>query len=292
MRCAFAQPRGAFARAVVLLALGFSNATYATTVEPLMVSTAADFAGQVIIGTVASVHSYWADDPQRIESEIHWVGVEYLKGAPATADGTFRLIVQGGTIGSRQMRIAGAPEFATGERWLLFLLPAYKTHPVVGVHQYALRIVDVGGASRVLSAEGEAVLGVNAEGHIALSANGASHAQSAPTVVGPPLSLERGWGTQTVAAAEGLSEPRHSRADEIERAAPLTEFLATLRPILAASRRYDLVESAGRPEIRPFTSQPLHSASRSGQPSYNVAPRHTLPLREDVRRARRGGDKE
>lgn len=128
----------------------FASAAIASSVVPMSVATMADHAGQVITGDVVALRSYWIDEPRRIETEVTFAGVTYLKGAPADADGTFTLRVPGGTIGDLQMRIEGAPRFAAGETWLLFLLPTYKTFPVVGIDQGAYRVVhDADGVDRV-----------------------------------------------------------------------------------------------------------------------------------------------
>ncbi|MFQ5496104.1 MAG: hypothetical protein ACE5EX_12070, partial [Phycisphaerae bacterium] len=128
-----------------------SRPARATTVVPMTLATIADHAGQVILADITVVRSAWADNPRRIETTITLSPVEYLKGAPGTASAsTFTLIVPGGTVGDTQMRITGAPDFRVGDRWMLCLLPTYKTHPVVGVSRGAFKIVsDDRGVQRV-----------------------------------------------------------------------------------------------------------------------------------------------
>ena len=46
--------------------------------------------------------------------------------------------------------MASAPAFAAGEKWILFLLPTYKTFPVVGLSHGAFRVpTDTDGVERV-----------------------------------------------------------------------------------------------------------------------------------------------
>jgi hypothetical protein len=140
-----------------------ASAAYGTSVVPMTVATMADHAGQVITGDVASLRSYWVDQPRRIETEITFSGVGYLKGAPADADGSFILRVPGGAIGDLQMRIEGAPQFAVGESWVLFLLPTYRTFPVVGIAQGAYRVVRAADGVHRVYRGALAVAGVGAE---------------------------------------------------------------------------------------------------------------------------------
>lgn len=263
-----------------------------TTVEPIAVTTAADYAGQVLVATVTSVRSYWADSPRRIESEIQWERVEYLKGAPTIADGTFRLIVQGGSIGTRQMRIAGAPEFREGERWLLFLLPSYKTHPVVGVHQYALRIVESDDGPRVLTAAGEPVLGFDADGYIAVGRNrpnASPNGSTGTTAAATADPHEVADGTRVL--CESRTEPRRVDGDAETPAELLSEFVAALRPALEASRRHDLDQPAGRPDIAGLTPTSLRAASPAGVSARPIRPSEPRPEREDVPRPSSKGDR-
>lgn len=140
-----------------------ASVSFASSVVPMTVATMADHAGQVITGDVAGTRSYWADEPRRIETEVTFTGVGYLKGAPANADGTFTLRVPGGTIGDLRMRVEGTPEFVVGETWVLFLLPTYRVFPVVGLDQGAYRVVrSADGVDRVYRG-GRAVHGPDAE---------------------------------------------------------------------------------------------------------------------------------
>ena len=213
----------------------------ASTVAPMSVATLADHAGQVVVGRVAAVRSYWADNPRRIESEVTFVGVEYLKGRLADSTDRFTLIVPGGEVDKLRMTVCCAPELRVGEKWLLFLLPTYHTHPVVGIYQGAFLIKpDADGVERVVSrAEGRetGVAGVGADGFV----------RYAPSAAADPQELLQG------AEHMRLVTPR------AEAAAPIayTDFVAQLAPVLAASRDHQLTAPAGRPVIVKSRAVPL-----------------------------------
>jgi hypothetical protein len=220
----------------------------------MSVPTLADHAGQVIAGDVASARSYWAKDPRRIETEIVFEQVEYLKGRLAQSGPTFRLIVPGGTVGRTSERLAGAPTFAVGERWLLFLLPQYKTYPVVGIWQGAFRIErDAEGTERIYDASGRTIAGLSAEGFVQVVRPGDGSA-----------------GRHLVGAHNARLSPAAARGGQAE---PLTyeDFVRLIRPTLRGSKDYELAEPAGRRVLVQYHSVPLRPGPtqadgwRSGQ---------------------------
>jgi hypothetical protein len=228
--------------AAVSLALGPPMAK-AGSVVPMSLDVVSDHAGQVIAGKIASIRSYWADNPRRIESEVVFEQVDYLKGALPDSGSTFRLTVPGGTVGQMGMRIAGAPEFATGQEWVLFLLPTYKTFPVVGLSQGAFRIVaDGDGIKRVHSASGAPFVGVDA---------------SLKTLTARVQRL-----SATTSLIDGMNVRVKPVPEERDTAEGLTyaEFLAQIRPILEKTRDHRLSEPAGRRVPVEYTPVPMASA--------------------------------
>ena len=226
----------------------------ASSVVPMSVPTLADHAGQVIVGDVASTRSYWAQDPRRIETEIAFEDVEYLKGRLAHSGSTFRLIVPGGTVGRTSERLAGAPTFAAGERWLLFLLPQYKTHPVVGIWQGAFRIEsDAEGIERVYDAGGRPIAGLSAAGFARVVRPGGGSA-----------------GEHLVGTHNAWLRPAAARGGQAEPMA-YEDFVRLIEPMLLGSKDYELAEPAGRRVLVQYHSVPLRpspgqaDARRSGQ---------------------------
>lgn len=215
-----------------LAALFGPSPAEAGSVVAMNVPTMADLAGQVIVGTVASSQSGWADNPRRIETVVLFRDVEYLKGRHRDATGEFTLIVPGGRVASTHMRLCCAPEFRAGERWLLFLLPEYKTFPVVGLSQGAFRIcADEAGVPRVYDAAGSPVAGLDAEQFVRAERRAIEGAHR--RLVSAENARLKG-----AAVAEALAAPT---------AMPLGEFAGALRPILAASRDHGMTAPAGRP---------------------------------------------
>jgi hypothetical protein len=206
----------------------------------MTVQEMADRAAQVCDGVVASVESYWTGEPAEIVSEIRFINVSYLKGAPSSAGTEMTLIVPGGTVGSRTMRLAGAPEFQPGQRWVLFLLPAYRTFPTVGVWEGAFRIQnDESGTARVFDAAGRAVVGLDSNGFVrsfeANSSEAARHCKEAHQV--------------------RLLETRAQKANSL--AMSLDDFRSILAPILAASRNHSLDGPSGVPIPTRYTPVPM-----------------------------------
>jgi hypothetical protein len=231
---------------IVLGVLAFALGAYparAGSVAPMSLDVLSDHAGQVIAGRIASVRSYWAENPRRIESEVILEHVEYLKGALPDSGSTFRLTVPGGTVGQMGMRIGGVPEFAAGQEWILFLLPTYKTFPVVGLSQGAFRIeADGDGVERVRSASGAPVIGVDDALRIQ-TARGQRATGTTNLIEEMNVRVEH--DPQQTNAAEGLS---------------YAEFVAQIRPILQASRDHRLSEPAGRRVLVEYTPVPMVSA--------------------------------
>ena len=204
----------------------------ATLVAPMTMQSVADHSAQVIDAQILSVRSYWAQNPTRIESELTLKPIEFLKGAPSIEPSTLTLIVPGGRVGNKQMRIAGAPELKAGQRWILCLLPTYKTHPVAGITRGAFRVeMDQEHVLRVADVSGNQVTGINAQGFVQVMA----HKELTAT-------------TATLAATANRTQ-RLSR----------DEFAALIRPILDASKNYELSEPAGKRETVQYTPVPFRN---------------------------------
>jgi hypothetical protein len=204
-----------------------------TTIAPLSVTTMADHSGQVIAGDVLEVRSYWTGTPRRIESEVTFANVTYLKGALPTSGRVFTLTVPGGAVGDMEMRIEGAPRFEVGESWVLFLLPAYRTFPVVGLSQGAFRIVTgVDGVERVEQG-GRFVTGFDEDGFVRVA----------------------------------------SRPETVDAGLSYADFADLIEPALRASRDHALIEPAGRPLAVRYTPVPLQGAGTSPARPRRTAPR-------------------
>lgn len=246
-RCRSAADRQRLAAtlALVLLSGATVDPAGAATVAPMDANTLADFAGQVISGRVLSAESYWAENPRRLETAVTLQGVEYLKGPSFDPTGRFTLIVPGGTVGETGMRVCGAPRFQIGERWLLFLLPTYKTFPVVGIFRGSFRIVqDAKGIERVYNEDRQPVMGLDNAHQIMVADPGANPGTQAVE--------ELGARVQTV-----------TRNSPSNKAVTYESFRSMLAPILAHSRDYKLTSPAGQREPVQFTPSPMKAAVKS-----------------------------
>lgn len=252
----------------------------ASTVEPMNLDTLADLAGQAIVGRVSAVESYWTTDtPRRIESRVTLEQVEYLKGAPADAATTFTLIVPGGRIGDTRMQVCCTPTFAVGDKWVLFLLPQYRTFPVVGLFQGSfVARPDENGVERIHHMRHdrlEPVTGFDDEGFARVAGTSDVHAEQ--RLVG--ANGVRLKPTETTTAAPAMA---------------LDDFLKQVRPILNRSRAHDLKAPAGRPIREPLQAGPLvpaagaARASESGTVRGSAAPAQDAPAREPQAAAKGG----
>jgi hypothetical protein len=204
----------------------------------------------VIVGRVAAVRSYWADEPRQIVSEVTFEQVECLKGERADSGDAFTLVVPGGQVEDMQMRVCCAPSFEVGEKWLLFLLPEYRTFPTAGMWQGAFRIeADADGTERVyreLHDELMPVTHIDADG---FAVSQAGHCRSAETQA---RAVGGTYKSITVRAA----------SREAPTAMSLMEFRATLEPVLERSKTYELTGPAGRRIPVEYTAVPLQAAVR------------------------------
>lgn len=212
----------------IAVAMSSIPGALASTVVPMTVHTMADRAGQIVVGKIAGVRSYWAELPRRIETEVAFDQLTYLKGGPRKTAVAFTLVVPGGTVGETEMRICCAPVFRPGEKWVLFVPPWYKTFPVVGLFRGAFRVTtDPTGTDRVYSSAAQPVLGVDPDGFVRVAGGNMDPHDRLIAAVNAEVRLR----------PSPLLNPS---------AISFGDFLALIQPILDASRDHHLTEPAGR----------------------------------------------
>jgi hypothetical protein len=115
-------------------------------------------AADIFVATVEQVAVRWADGARsRIETQVTFGDLEILAG-PARASRTLRFA--GGELDGLRDEVAGMPQFAPGERVVVFARTEQSLSPIVGFHQGVFRIADSARGSVVLSAHRLPVLGV------------------------------------------------------------------------------------------------------------------------------------
>lgn len=204
--------------------------------------------------TVESIAPRWADGHHEIESVVRLVSVEYVKGeGPESVD----LVMPGGTLDGFTMKIEGAPELHAGERWMLFLLPEWRTHPCVGIWQGAFQEVPTP-QGRVVVGTGGLVTGLGANGHVKFGAatdRGLTAAQW-NEIVAPMCAAARSEATATKTTPTTLG----TRVWTSHTATPMRD--ADGRPLNAPARRAD--PSARRPSTPPLVAQPRPRGTEQG----------------------------
>lgn len=252
-------------------------------------STAADLAAEVMVGRIEGIETRWAENPRRIESVLTFVDVSTMKGEASS--GVFLLTVPGGSLDGYTFRIAGAPDFAAGETWLLFVMPEYRVHPVVGLNQGAFRVIaDENGVSRVHDVGARPVLGLDAGNRVVTT----DDAMSGVAARVPDLSaatpafsdrarvlgvtrwhadvnqVEPNDGCVAHSSREPVSLAHRFRSPAME----LGEFVQRLRPIIVNSRPHPGARPAGTPDHRVLRAVPLrHHESPAAKPGDgNAAP--------------------
>ena len=196
---------------VAVALLAGASRVEATSVKQMSMREIADLSAQVCWATVESSTPRWSEGRRAIETVLHLQGVEFLKGDGAQE---FDWVVPGGTIDGITMSIAGAPTFLVGERWMLCLLPSWKTHPCAGIWQGAFRVEESTRGPIVRGAMG-VVTGLSAETFVAYMQSSAQHLCTPATC------------TQAHPAQLTMAMP----------SAPISvdDFNALLQPILKAS---------------------------------------------------------
>lgn len=130
---------------VALLVMVFAGSTSATVVVPADLAELAHDARAIARGRVSAVTGRWTDDRRTIETIVTLDVGRYLKGAFGS---TIAFRVPGGEFGRYRTVVVGAPEFAVGDRVVVFLGASGPVVPyIVGFNQGVYRIVEDGGAT-------------------------------------------------------------------------------------------------------------------------------------------------
>ena len=162
----------------------------------------------IVLGTVRSVQAVVAA-PGDINTFVTVDAQEVLSGRMAQRSITLKL--QGGFDGTQGVHIDGVPQFAAGERVLLFVQGnGVDLVPFVGWSQGVFRVTreDSSGQDRVADADGQRVLELRGQ-HLVREP--AQHTHEAVTVLGTPsVALAR---SEPVQASAGISDDGSAAVD-------------------------------------------------------------------------------
>jgi hypothetical protein len=111
----------------------------ATVIVPADLGELAHDARAIARGRVAAIAGRWTDDRRTIETIVTLEVDRYLKGALGPS---IEFRVPGGDLGRYRSVVVGAPEFAVGDRVIVFLGASGPMIPfIVGFNQGVYRIV-------------------------------------------------------------------------------------------------------------------------------------------------------
>jgi hypothetical protein len=136
---------------IALIASILSAPAFATTVARLNLEQLVQRADLIVQGHVETVYSQWDEERRLVFTYISIRVDEPLKGERRQSV----LIRQvGGTVGTIQMSIAGAPQFKSGEMAIVFLKHQDdRTFQVVGMNQGLYKITGTFAVSNVVGAD-------------------------------------------------------------------------------------------------------------------------------------------
>ena len=140
----------------------------ATTVDPVSFEEMVRSSQRIFVGEVISVQSFRADaaGALRIRTRVTFRAGESLLGAGPLVVLEFR----GGTVGDLTEQIAGMPEFAVGDQYVVFAHDGGQwVSPLVGFSQGLFRVSRDArdGTSRVLGYDGTPIASTSAVGRSA-----------------------------------------------------------------------------------------------------------------------------
>ncbi len=174
--------------AVAAAALGLARPAGATVVRAVDFPEQCADAERIVVATVRDVTSRpVAAAPTYFETLVTLGVDDTVAGAPGSAL-TIRL--SGGQVGDIRQSIDGMPEFAVGERYVLFLEPDQTpplVSPIVGFNQGLYRVDRVGDRDVVRDRNGRPLSGSAAAASAAVAASRAPAGPAADAVaVGAP----------------------------------------------------------------------------------------------------------
>ena len=229
----------------------------ATIVVPMSDRDLTESAVAVVIGDVTAIESHWNPTDQQISTYVTLDVVEVLRGDVGTGPVTLRQM--GGRVGNVDAWVDGSPEFAVGERVLLFL----RTNPdgtlrVAHLHQGRFSVLSDAYSGQAYAHRPAAPRGVHVLGAPGTTPTDAVHEletfkrrirgfarQRAPlaargsvtTAAAPPP----GGVTEVQAAFTFLGAARWFEPDS---GAPVTMFLNSQGEPTAPTRGFDQIRAA------------------------------------------------
>lgn len=122
----------------LLLLAGLAVGTSATVLVPADLSELIRDAQWIARGTVVRVDGQWTEERRTIETVVTLEAERYLKG---DAGDTLQFRVPGGRLGRYRNIVMGAPQFAVGQRVVVFLGANGPRVPhVLGLNQGVYRL--------------------------------------------------------------------------------------------------------------------------------------------------------
>lgn len=123
---------------IFVVSLSIARTAHATVVVPADMGELSRDARIIARGRIAATEARWTDDRRAIETLVTLEAEAYLKGSLGA---TVQFRVPGGRIGRFRSVTIGAPEFAVGQRVIVFLGAREPGIPfVLGLSQGVFRV--------------------------------------------------------------------------------------------------------------------------------------------------------
>ncbi|MCY4074228.1 MAG: hypothetical protein OXH04_02215 [Acidobacteria bacterium] len=169
--------------AALLATLALAAPVRGTTVEPLTFSEVVDGADVIAVGAVSAVTETWDAEREVPLTEVTVSVLEVLKGEVGGAELTLQFL-GGPTPGGATLDVAGMPDFAVGDRAVLFSAGnGVEACPLVGWWQGLYRLFYDAGrdAFTVADHAGRPVVGLDGgAGQLVASVSAADNDETAP----------------------------------------------------------------------------------------------------------------
>ena len=155
------KPYSRWMRGVALAALLVPLCVHATSIRQLNLNEVVRSSALIFSGEVIASKAAWNESRSRIKTKVRFRIDQIIKGELATQE--LELSFAGGTVDAVEQRVQAMVYPKLGEKGVFFVSDTERTmvNPLVGWTQGHFKEVIIGGQARMVTASGQAVMGLN-----------------------------------------------------------------------------------------------------------------------------------